>query len=102
MGVQVHRKLKERPKTSCLYYATGAAFKNDCGPRCTLTTYSECNPDACPWYRSQEMADESFEKARQIWAKNHGKDDYYALGYGPKRRVRPQKDPDKKEEETEE
>ena len=47
------------------------------------------------------MADESFEKARQIWAKNHGKDDYYALGYGPKRRLRPQKDPDKKEEEDE-
>ena len=95
-------KLKEKPKSACLFYATGTKFKNEYGPRCTLTTYTECNPETCPRDRSQEMADESFEKARQIWAKNHGRDDYYALGYGPKRRLRPQKDPDKKEEETEE
>ena len=97
MGVQVHRKPNERPKTSCLYYIGGTNFHGD-GPRCSLTTYAECNPDACPWYRSQEMADESYEKARQIWAKNHGRDDYYQLGYGPKRRMLPKKNPDAAEE----
>lgn len=96
---QVHRKLKERPKTSCLYYSYGNnTYKNDKGVRCSLTTYAECNPGTCPWYRSQEMADESYERARQIWAKNHGRDDYYALGYGPKRRMNPKNDPDEKEE----
>lgn len=84
-------KKKERTKTACLYYSTGAARRNEYGAWCTLTTYDDCNPDACPWYRTQEMADESYEKARKIWAKNHGRDDYYQLGYGPKRRMLPRK-----------
>lgn len=100
--IQTHKKLKRRPQTSCLYYSYGSnakAYKNGEGVRCSLTTYAECNPDTCPWYRSQEMADESYERARQIWAKNHGRDDYYALGYGPKRRMNPKKDPDETEGE---
>lgn len=93
-------KLKEKPKSACLFYATGTKFKNEYGPRCTLTTYTECNPETCPWYRTQEMADASFEKARQIWAKNHGRDDYYQLGYGPKKRCLPRTNTDEEEEEN--
>ncbi len=90
-------KLKQRPKTSCLYYIGGTNFHGD-GPRCSLTTYAECNPDTCPWYRSQEMADASYEKARQNYIKKYGRDDYYRLGYGPKKnRMNPKKDPDKEE-----
>ena len=86
-------KLKERPKTSCLFYGSlpgrepGAAL-------CTLTTYVKCDPDACPWYRSQEMADASYEKARQNYIKNHGKDEYYKLGYGPHKRYNPRTEED--------
>ena len=96
--MQIHHKRKARPKASCIYYATGPAHDNGFGIRCRLTTYSECNPDSCPWYRSQEMADASYERARQIWARNHGRDNYYARGYGPKFRMLPQKDPDKENE----
>lgn len=88
--IQKRRKLKHRSRTSCLYYAYGGkGSKNDSGLRCNLTTYAECNPDTCPWYRSQEMADASFEKARQNHIKQYGKDEYYQLGYGPKKRFNP-------------
>ena len=99
--IQVHKKLKERPKTSCLYYAGGSNFKNAHQIRCSLTTYDVCDPDTCAWYLSQEMADASYEKARQNYIKKYGRDDYYRLGYGPKKnRMNPKKDPDAKEEKA--
>ena len=88
MAIAKGTKLKERPKTSCLFYGSlpgrekGAAL-------CTLTTYTKCDPDTCSWYKSQEMADASYEKARQNYIKKYGKDEYYQLGYGPKKRYNP-------------
>lgn len=95
MPVLCKRKLKDRPKTSCVYYQYGRKEnRNEAGTRCSLTTYEECDPDACPWYTSEEMRTESYENARRIWARNHGKDNYYELGYGPKSRMNPRKNPD--------
>ena len=52
---------------------------------CRLTTYKVCDPNHCPWYKNRKMQEASFEKARQNYMKNHGgKDEYYAMGYGPK------------------
>ena len=90
-------KIKERPKTSCVFYGRVSGRTSD-APYCTLTTYAKCDPDTCPWYKSQEMMDASYEKARQNYIKNHGADDYYRLGYGPKPRHSPRKNPDDKEE----
>lgn len=98
MGVQKGQPLfrkaekKHRAKSSCLYYVSSAYIEN--GTRCSLTTYPECHPETCPWYRSQDMAYESYERARAIWKKNHGKDNYYELGYGPKRRLLPKNEED--------
>lgn len=84
----MYKAKMKRAKCSCLYYGSfpgrerGAAM-------CTLTTYEKCDPDKCAWYRSQKMADESYENARRIWKKNHGTDDYDALGYGPRKRYNP-------------
>ena len=77
-------KLK-RTKTSCIFYGKMPNRAGD-DPYCTLTTYKECIPDTCPWYKTQEMMAESYEKARQNYIKNHGEDKYYQLGFGPKRR----------------
>lgn len=88
-GPQRHKPLKARSMTACLFYANGTGRVNDHGIRCQLTTYPVCDPDTCPWFLSQEMSDASYERARQIWKKNHGVDDYYARGFGPKRRMIP-------------
>lgn len=88
MGIMRGTKLKERPKTSCLYYGN-LPGREEGAPLCTLTTYAKCEPETCPWYMSQEMADASYEKARQNYIKRYGKDEYYKLGYGPKKRYNP-------------
>lgn len=73
----------KRTKTSCIFYGNMPSRKPD-APYCTLTTYKECVPDVCPFYKSQEMMDASYEKARKNYIKNHGVDKYYQLGYGPR------------------
>ena len=88
MAIKRGKKLKERPMTSCLYYG-GLPGRLEGAPLCTLTTYEKCDPYTCPWYRSQEMADASYEKARQNYVKNYGKDEYFERGYGPKKRFNP-------------
>lgn len=88
MGNKPGPKPKDRPKTSCLYYR--ALPGREAGtPLCTLTTYTRCRPETCPWYRSQAMADASYEKARQNYIKRYGVDEYYKMGYGPKKRFNP-------------
>ena len=72
----------KRAKSSCVFY--GAAKTQESPANCRLTTYKVCNPDTCPWYKSKKMMEASYEKARQNYLKAHGRDDYYALGYGPK------------------
>ena len=84
-------EIKKRAKLSCIFYGAPYHSKPKKGPYCTLTTYEECNPDTCPWYKSQEMLDESYERARMNYMKTHGgKDEYYKRGYGPKFRRLPQ------------
>lgn len=91
---QDHPKIKDRPKTSCFFY--GRTRQQPYGATlCTLTTYEECKPDTCPWYKTREDMDRSYEKARQNYIKKYGKDEYYEKGYGPKMRQNPRK----KEEE---
>lgn len=73
----------KRSKVSCIHY--GVAKREPGTANCRLTTYKECNPNTCPWYKDKKMQEASFEKARQNYMKNHGgKDEYYAMGYGPK------------------
>ena len=73
----------KRPKYSCVFY--GSSKRMDGTANCRLTTYHVCDTDKCPWYKSEQMMEASFEKARQNYIKNHdGKDEYYQLGYGPK------------------
>ena len=91
-------KIKERPKTSCLFYGKPHG-KESGAPYCTLTTYVKCDPDTCPWFKNQEMMDASYEKARQNYIKNHGADEYFKKGYGPKYRQNPRKNPDEEEKE---
>lgn len=97
------QKYKERPKTSCVFYGKTGAYKRvQDGPLCTLTTYAVCDPNTCPWYKTEEMLAESYEKARQNFIKNYGYDGYIQKGYGPKRgRMLPKKNPDAKEESGE-
>lgn len=89
--MQMHKKYKNRPKTSCLFYHGRPGIKKN-SSNCTLTTYATCEPDTCPWYKSQEMMDASYEKARKNYIKSHGRDDYDKLGFGPKRRMLPRKE----------
>lgn len=67
---------------SCIFY--GASCHEEGTANCRLTTYKKCDPIKCAWYLNKQMQKESFEKARQNYIKRHGKDEYYALGYGPK------------------
>ena len=81
-------------KTSCIFYGKrpGGHSPLAKGPLCTLTTYATCDPSSCPWYKSEEMMQESYEKARQNYLKRYGRDDYYRLGYGPRMRQNPRKE----------
>ena len=93
MGLaQLNKKRSGRPKTSCVFHGHSIGQ-----PMCTLTTYPTCHPDTCPWYRNEDMMQESYEKAREIWARNHGTDNYYELGYGQRVRHLPRKNPDEEE-----
>ena len=74
-------KKGKRACGSCIFY--GIAHREEGMANCRLTTYKTCDPDKCPWYKNKQMLDASFEKARQNYLKRHGRDDYYALGYGP-------------------
>jgi hypothetical protein len=73
------------PKRSCIHYmaegGTESVRQRTGGIRCRLTTYAECIPEACPWYMSDEMLDASYEKARQNYIKQYGRDNYSRLGY---------------------
>ena len=71
-----------RTKMSCVFY--GTPNREPGTANCRLTTYKECDPNRCVWYRNKQMMEASYEKARQNYIKNHGKDEYYALGYGPR------------------
>lgn len=83
------RNHKERPKTACVYYGKPSPLHSNGTAYCTLTTYQTCDPDTCVWYKDEDMLKASFEKARQNYIKNHGSDDYYKRGYGPKQRRLP-------------
>jgi hypothetical protein len=85
--------------TSCIFYGRLSGRHPKGMPWCTLTTYATCDPSTCPWYKSEEMMQESYEKARQNYLKKYGRDDYYKLGYGPKVRHNP---PPEIEEEVDE
>ena len=87
----IGQKGASRAKTSCVFYGPA----HDWAPGhtlCKLTTYETCRPDSCPWYKNVNMLDESYEKARAIWKKNHGADTYYALGLAPLRKRRNEDD----------
>ena len=70
-------------KTSCIFYGKRPGGNSPLvkGPLCTLTTYATCDPSTCPWYKSEEMMQESYEKARQNYLRQTGKDLYHRLGY---------------------
>lgn len=73
-----HYQMTRVAKTSCIHYLKNGPTN---GNRCRLTTYDECVPETCPWYMSEEMRDASYEKARQNYIRQTGKDLYHRLGY---------------------
>lgn len=73
-----HYQMTRVAKTSCIHYLKNGPTNRN---RCRLTTYDECVPETCPWYMSEEMRDASYEKARQNYLRQTGKDLYHRLGY---------------------
>lgn len=72
-----------RTQESCIFHVESVKLAIKDTPFCKLTMYASCTPEECPWYKSQEMIEESYEKARQNYLKNYGKDKYFQLGYAP-------------------
>ena len=74
---------QQRSKRRCIFRVkdtTGLVNKNNF---CKVTLYESCRPDCCPWYKSREMIEESYERAAEHHYKTTGMNDYYQRGYAP-------------------
>lgn len=82
MPVKVKFK-KKREKESCIFYLGDRYRLTKMSPFCKITLYDTCSPDTCPWYKSQEMIEDSYETARKNHMKRTGRDTYFQNGYAP-------------------